>query len=66
MYGLLMNDEVERIWKERVLFISRYYSGIRFEELRKTINDLSGNSKDPSPTCAVCFPEIHEAMIGVD
>jgi hypothetical protein len=44
-----MNDEVERIWKEGIMLVSKYYSEIRLEGLRKTTTDLSRNSKDPPP-----------------
>jgi hypothetical protein len=35
-----MRDEFERIWKEVVVAISRYYPGISLEELRKTTKHL--------------------------
>jgi hypothetical protein len=40
MVGLLMNVELERIWKEASIAWSMYYPRIRLEGLRKTMKTL--------------------------
>jgi hypothetical protein len=41
MIGCVMNDELERIWKEADVTLSGYYLGIRLEGHRKTMTNLS-------------------------
>jgi hypothetical protein len=52
-----MNDELERIWKEAVMPISRYCAGIRLEGLRKTTIDFIQNSQYPSRDSNQAAPE---------
>jgi hypothetical protein len=40
MRGILMNDELERIWKEVTMTSSRYYHGICMEGQRKIVADI--------------------------
>jgi hypothetical protein len=39
--GRLINNELERIWKEAVFALSRHYPEICLEGMRKTITSLS-------------------------
>jgi hypothetical protein len=44
----LLNGELERIWKEAVMTLSRYHPGTWLEELMETIIDLGQDTLCPA------------------
>jgi hypothetical protein len=47
MVRWLMNNELQRIWKEVLVACSRYYPNIRLEELKNTTENLSQATRCP-------------------
>jgi hypothetical protein len=52
-----MSDELERIWKEAVVSLLRYYRGILLERLRKITKNLSQDSRCPGRNLNPAPPE---------
>jgi hypothetical protein len=61
-----MIDELERIWKQAVMVLLRYYHGISLEGLRKTTKALSQDSWWPSSDVNQTFPRHKSRVLPLD